>query len=81
MTDLERAILEFEGRWWRARGNKESAIRGQFGWSAVRYAQKLNAVLDSNEALAHDPVLVNRLRRIRNRRGDARDKRKAAQWE
>lgn len=50
MTDLEREILDFEGQWWRARGNKESAIRETFGFSAIRYAQKLNAVLDDPEA-------------------------------
>ncbi|HEY9315826.1 DUF3263 domain-containing protein [Williamsia sp.] len=76
MTDLEQRILDFEGQWWRVRGGKEAAIREQFGWSAVRYAQKLNAVLDSNDAVAHDPLLVNRLRRIRNRRVEARSQRR-----
>ena len=76
MTDLDRQILEFEAKWWRARGSKEAAVREEFGWSPVRYAQRLNAVLDSDEALARDPILVNRLRRIRSRRVAAREQRR-----
>lgn len=75
MDDTDRRILEFESQWWRARGNKEAAIREEFNWTAIRYAQKLNAVLDDPEALAHNPHLVNRLRRIRSGRSEARDKR------
>lgn len=76
MTDLERQILDFESQWWRARGNKETEIRQLFGWSVVRYAQKLNQVVDNPEALEHDPILVNRLRRIRSERVDARAQRR-----
>lgn len=76
MTDLERQILDFESQWWRARGNKEKEIRQLFGWSTVRYAQKLNRVVDNPEALAHNPILVNRLRRIRSERVDARAQRR-----
>jgi hypothetical protein len=72
MTDLDCAILDFESQWWRARGNKEAAIREQFGWSPVRYAQKLNQILDNSDALAHNPHVVNRLRRIRSQRNHAR---------
>ena len=36
--------------------------------SATRYYQLLNALLDDPRALAHDPVTVNRLRRIRDAR-------------
>jgi hypothetical protein len=34
----------------------------------VRYYQLLNALLDDPRALSHDPVTVNRLRRIRETR-------------
>ena len=33
--------------------------------SATRYYQVLNALIDKPEALAHDPLLVKRLRRLR----------------
>ncbi|MDM1917779.1 DUF3263 domain-containing protein, partial [Mycobacteroides abscessus] len=44
---------------------KENAIREKFGLSPVRYYQKLNRILESEDAMKSDPVTVNRLRRIR----------------
>ncbi|KQS60437.1 hypothetical protein ASG36_05800 [Geodermatophilus sp. Leaf369] len=61
----ERDVLAFERQWWRYAGAKEAAIREQFGLSATRYYQVLNAVIDRPEALAADPLLVRRLRRMR----------------
>lgn len=68
MDDHEREILDFEHRWWKYPGAKEQAVRTQFGISATRYYQLLNALIDRPEALAHDPLLVRRLRRQRTRR-------------
>ena len=63
----ERAVrmLTFERKWWKHAGSKEQAIRETFGLSATRYYQVLNSLLDNPAALAHDPVLVGRLRRLR----------------
>jgi hypothetical protein len=61
----EREILAFERQWWRYAGAKEAAIRERFGMSATRYYQVLNALVDRPEALAVDPLLVRRLRRMR----------------
>jgi hypothetical protein len=61
----EREILAFERQWWRYAGAKEAAIRERFGLSATRYYQVLNALVDRPEALAADPLLVRRLRRMR----------------
>jgi hypothetical protein len=61
----EREMLAFERQWWRFAGAKEAAIRERFGMSATRYYQVLNAVVDHPEALAVDPLLVRRLRRMR----------------
>jgi hypothetical protein len=58
-------MLAFERQWWRYAGAKEAAIRDRFGMSATRYYQVLNALVDRPEALAVDPVLVRRLRRMR----------------
>lgn len=74
-TDLETVILDFESQWWQARGNEEAAIREEFDWTPIRYAQKLNAVLDDLQAIEYDPQLVNRLRRIQNRRTEQRKQR------
>ena len=61
----ERDVLAFERQWWRHAGAKEAAIKEQFGLSATRYYQVLNTVIDRPEALAVDPLLVRRLRRMR----------------
>jgi hypothetical protein len=58
-------ILAFERQWWKFAGAKEQAIRDRFGMSATRYYQVLNALIDKPEALAQDPLLVKRLRRLR----------------
>jgi Protein of unknown function (DUF3263) len=72
LTEREERILAFERKWWKHAGSKEQAIRDAFGLSATRYYQVLNSLLDNPAALAHDPVLVGRLRRLRATRARAR---------
>ena len=76
LADRDRAILEFERQWWRYAGSKEQAVRELFGMSATRYYQVLNALIDRPEAVAHDPMLVKRLRRLRSSRHRARSARR-----
>ncbi|MEU9604991.1 DUF3263 domain-containing protein [Streptomyces sp. NPDC048057] len=66
LTDRDRAVLAMEGRSWPGPGAKERAVREELGMSPVRYYQLVNALLDDELALAHDPVTVNRLRRVRD---------------
>lgn len=66
------AILTFERQWWKYPGSKEQSIRELFSMSATRYYQELNALIDAPAALAHDPLLVKRLRRMRSSRQKAR---------
>jgi hypothetical protein len=61
----ERAVLAFERQWWRFPGAKAEAVRSELSMSMTRYHQILNRVIDDPEALAAEPVLVNRLRRAR----------------
>jgi hypothetical protein len=75
LTPRDEAVLGFERRWWSHPGAKEQAIRSEFGLSAARYYQLLGALLDSPLALAHDPMLVNRLQRMRDARSQARSRR------
>ncbi|MFC8615794.1 DUF3263 domain-containing protein [Micromonospora purpureochromogenes] len=74
LTEREQRILAFEQQWWKHAGAKEQAIRDTFGLSATRYYQLLNALLDRPAALAAEPVLVGRLRRLRSSR--ARNRRR-----
>lgn len=72
LTRRELDILDFERKWWKYAGAKEEAIRELFAMSATRYYQVLNAVVDKPEALAADPMLVKRLRRLRASRQKSR---------
>ena len=76
LSDREAQILEFERQWWRYAGAKENAVSELFGISATQYYQVLGALIDRPEALAHDPMLVKRLRRLRFARQRARSARR-----
>lgn len=72
--DLE--ILQFERQWWKYAGAKEAAIKDLFDMSATRYYQVLNALIDNEAALAADPMLIKRLRRLRSKRQRTRQARR-----
>ena len=76
MSERDQQVLAFERQWWKYAGAKEQAIRELFDMSATRYYQVLNAVIDRPEALAFDPMLVKRLRRMRASRQRARSARR-----
>lgn len=65
LDERSRRILAFEKQWWRQAGAKEQAIRDTFDLSTTRYYQLLNILLDDPRALAEEPVVVQRLRRLR----------------
>lgn len=75
LTPRDREMLAFERQWWRAAGAKETAIRDRFALSPTRYYQVLNALVDQPAALAADPLLVRRLRRVRAARQRTRPSR------
>jgi hypothetical protein len=68
LDERAKRILDFEREWWRYAGAKEQAVREHFDVSPTRYYQLLNRVIDDEEALAYDPMLVKRLRRLRSAR-------------
>ena len=72
LSERDTEILAFERQWWKYAGAKEQAVREKFQMSATRYYQVLNALIDKPEALAVDPLLVKRLRRLRETRQRAR---------
>lgn len=76
LSERDARILEFERQWWKYAGAKEQAVRDLFDLSATHYYQVLNALIDSPEALAHDPMLVKRLRRMRSQRQRSRSARR-----
>ncbi|KRA24111.1 hypothetical protein ASD65_06490 [Microbacterium sp. Root61] len=81
LTDRERALLDFEAAWRRHAGAKEEAIRAELELSPARYYQLLGRLLETADALEYDPMLVKRLRRIRDAREQARLARASAAGE
>ncbi|MBK6870575.1 MAG: DUF3263 domain-containing protein [Kineosporiaceae bacterium] len=76
LSARDREILAFERQWWKYAGAKEQAVRDLFEMSSTRYYQVLNSLIDRPAALAHDPMLVKRLRRMRQTRQRARSARR-----
>jgi hypothetical protein len=76
LSERDQRLLEFERQWWKYAGAKEQAIRELFDMSGTRYYQILNGLIDDPAALAFDPMLVKRLRRMRASRQRARSARR-----
>jgi hypothetical protein len=76
LSERDCEILDFERQWWKYAGAKEQAVRERFEMSTTRYYQVLNALIDRPEALAQDPLLVRRLRRLRAARQRQRSARR-----
>ena len=72
LSERDQAILDFERTWWTEPGPKEVAIRAHFDLSPTRYYQVLHDLLETPDADAYDPLVVRRLRRLRDRRRRAR---------
>lgn len=68
LSERDEALLRFERRSWRRAGAKEAAVRATFGLSMTGYYQNVNRLIDSEAALAFDPILIRRLRRLREHR-------------
>ena len=72
LSDLEVRILDFERQWWKYAGAKDAAIRELFDLSTRSYYELLNNLIDREDALTASPLLVKRLRRLRQARISAR---------
>jgi len=68
LSDLEVRILEFERQWWRYAGAKDVGRKQEFSLSAREYYELLNNLIDRQDALAAAPLLIKRLRRLRESR-------------
>jgi hypothetical protein len=72
LSDLEVRILDFERQWWKYAGAKDAAIKELFDLSTRSYYELLNNLIDREDALAASPLLVKRLRRLREARVKSR---------
>jgi Protein of unknown function (DUF3263) len=76
LSDLDRAILQFESDWVSHAGAKDAAVRERFGLTAADYHRQLSRLIDLPAAEAHAPRLVRRLRRLRAARQEQRSARR-----
>lgn len=74
LTIRESMALDLEGRHWKHGGARITAIRAELGWSEVRQAQVVAALLLRPDAEAQHPRLVRRLRALRDQRRSARSR-------
>ncbi|RSZ65146.1 DUF3263 domain-containing protein [Corynebacterium hylobatis] len=74
LSDADARLLAFEEQAPRSAGVKEELIRRELRMSPVRYYQRLNLLIDVPAAMASHPVLTARLRRIRDRRAEERQR-------
>ncbi len=68
LTERDKAMLDIERVWWTEDEPKEALIKERLDLSTTRYYQVLNELLERPEALEYDPLVVRRLRRVRERR-------------
>ena len=72
LTSTQKAVLQFENRWWRGAGAKQRAIRDELGLTEARYYQELAQLLDNPAAYEAQPALMQRLRQARDERRRSR---------
>ena len=76
LSERDVAILDFEESWFTSEVPKEQAIMERFSMSSTRYYQQINYLLDQHAALEYKPLLVKRLRRLREQRQAERSARR-----
>jgi hypothetical protein len=68
IDERQRAMLDFERKFWTFDEPREAQIRARFQCSADEYYAELNELLELPAAMDHDPLVVRRLQRQRARR-------------
>ena len=68
LQEQDVAILAMERSWWTRPGTKQAQIADTLEISLTRYNERLGQVIESPGAFEHDPLLVLRLRRMRDQR-------------
>lgn len=68
LSDVDKATLDLESRWWKYPAAKDTAIRELFDESPTRYYQRLHALLRNPAAAQYAPLTVHRLLRLETAR-------------
>ena len=68
LTEREKDILDFEQSWWSLSIPREQAVRDRFQLTETEYVEVLEMLIATEAALEAEPLLVRRLRRMKDRR-------------
>jgi|TARA_B110000263_G_scaffold62575_1_gene53791 hypothetical protein len=68
LTEREKDILDFEQSWWSLSIPREQAVRERFQLTETEYVELLELLIATEAALEAEPLLVRRLRRMKDRR-------------
>ena len=79
LTERDRALLEFERTWWTLDTPKDVVLAERFSLTPEHYHRVLIDLVDRPEALEHEPIVVRRVLRARERRHHNRFDRGAEQ--
>lgn len=66
MSPADRRLLQFEDAHPKMTGRKMAGIRNELGMNTTRYLQRLFELVDTVDAEQTHPVLVHRVRRVRD---------------
>lgn len=64
LSEEDRTILDFEGRWWLEPGPKDQAIEFTLGLTAALYYERLIAIVGLAESSQVAPLTVARIKSI-----------------
>jgi hypothetical protein len=60
LSDLEKALLDFEGQWWKSQAVKDEAMWEIFRLTPTSYYQHVRAIVKRPEAEMYAPRVVRR---------------------
>lgn len=66
LTEAERTMLTLERHWPTHHPSKDAEIGRLLGLTSIRYYRALSSLIETERAVAFDPLLVARLRRMRD---------------
>jgi len=71
LSEKDIRILDFEASWWHFPEPKDRAIRDYLDMSSTRYYQALRRLVDDDDAALHYPLVIKRLRKMKEDRKKA----------
>ena len=71
LSEKDIRILDFEASWWHFPEPKDRAIRDYLDMSSTRYYQALRRLVDDDDAALQYPLVIERLRKMKEDRKKA----------